>query len=47
MFLTQNDSLIESARKGDLSGVKKSLLIGANVNAISLVSLLNLLNRRI
>ena len=42
LFLQQNDSLIESAKKGDLFGVKDALSRGADVNTVDLVCLLNL-----
>ena len=38
LFLPQNDSLIECAKKGDLSGIKVALSRGADVNATDLVS---------
>ena len=45
--LLQNESLIEAARKGDLSGVEDALLRGANINVIFLVCLFNLFYKRI
>ena len=38
LFLPQNNSLIECAKKGDLSGIKFALSRGADVNATDLVS---------
>ena len=38
LFLPQNDSLIECAKKGDLSGIKVALSRGVNVNATDWVS---------
>ena len=38
LFLPQNDSLIECAKKGDLSGIKFALSRGADVNATDLVN---------
>ena len=38
LFLSQDDSLIKSAKKGDLSGIEVAVSKGANVNAIDSVS---------
>ena len=38
LFLPQNNSLIECAKKGDLSGIEVALSRGADVNATDLVS---------
>ena len=38
LFLPQNDSLIECAKKGDLSGIKVAFFRGADVNARDFVS---------
>ena len=38
LFLPQNNSLIECAKKGDLSGIKFALSRGTDVNATDLVS---------
>ena len=38
LFLPQNDSLIQCAKKGDLSGIKVAISRGADVNATDRVS---------
>ena len=38
LFLPQNDSLIECAKKGDLSAIKVALFRGADVNVTDRVS---------